>query len=76
MQTSKIVEVDGVFIGAAISLPEAKGWRFKAADHRADKADGITVPTLHDAEQLARRAYFTAKIAANDPAKPGSGNGK
>jgi hypothetical protein len=67
MQTSKIVEVDGVFIGAAISLPESKGWLFKAADHRADKADGVTSPTLHDAQQLARRAFFTAKVAANDP---------
>jgi hypothetical protein len=65
MQTSKIVEVAGVFIGAAIRLPESQGWRFKAADHRADKADGVTAPTLHDAQMLARRAFLTANVAAN-----------
>jgi hypothetical protein len=61
MQTSKIVEVDGIFIGAAILLPGAQGWRFVAADHRADEADGRTAPTLHDAQQLAKRAFFTSR---------------
>jgi len=61
MQTSKIVEVDGIFIGAAILLPEAQGWRFVAADHRADEADGQTAPTLHAAQQMAKRAFFSRK---------------
>ena len=64
MQTSKIVEVDGVFIGAAVLLPGAQGWRFVAADHRADAADGRVAPTLHDAQQLAKRAFFTSKSRA------------
>jgi hypothetical protein len=64
MQTSKIVEVDGVFIGAAVLLPEAQGWRFVAADHRAESADGRTAPTLHDAQQLAKRAFFTSRSRA------------
>jgi len=61
MQTSKIVEVDGVFIGAAVRLPEAQGWRFVAADHRADEADGRTAPTLYDTQQLAKRAFFLSR---------------
>jgi hypothetical protein len=64
MHTSKIVEVDGVFIGAAIMLPGSQGWRFVAADHRADAADGRTAPTLHDAQQLAKRAFFTSRSQA------------
>lgn len=73
MQTSKIVEVDGVFIGAAVLLPEAQGWRFVAADHRADSADGRTAPTLHDAQQLAKRAYFTSRGRALAPCRVGPG---
>jgi hypothetical protein len=64
MQTSKIVEVDGVFIGAAVLLPGAQGWRFVAADHRADDADGRTAPTLYGAQQLAKRAFFTSRSRA------------
>ncbi len=67
MHTSKIVEVDGVFIGAAVLLPGAQGWRFVAADHRADAADGRTAPTLHDAQQLAKRAFFTSRSHALAP---------
>jgi hypothetical protein len=61
MHTSKVVEVDGVFVGAAIMLPESKGWRFVSADRRARDADGCTAPTLHDAQLLARRAFLTAR---------------
>jgi hypothetical protein len=68
MHTSKIVEVDGVFIGAAVLLPESQGWRFVAADHRADAADGRTAATLHDAQQLAKRAFFTSRSRALAPA--------
>jgi hypothetical protein len=67
MQTSKIVEVDGVFIGAAVLLPESQGWRFVAADHRADAADGRTAPTLNDARQLAKKAFFTSRSHALAP---------
>jgi hypothetical protein len=64
MQKSKIVEVDGVFIGAAVMLPESQGWRFVAADHRADDADGRTAPTLHDTQLLAKRAFFASRSGA------------
>jgi hypothetical protein len=67
MQKSKIVEVDGIFIGAAVLLPDAQGWRFVAADHRADDANGCTAPTLHDAEQLAKRAFFASRSPAASP---------
>ena len=62
MQTSKVVEVDGVFIGAAVLLPNNKGWRFVAAHARALEADGITAPTLHDAQLAARRAFVASRL--------------
>ncbi len=64
MQKSKIVEVDGIFIGAAVLLSDSEGWRFVAADHRADDANGRIAPTLHDAQQLAKKAFFSARSLA------------
>jgi hypothetical protein len=61
MQKSKIVEIDGIFIGAAVLLPDAQGWLFVAADHRADQADGQTASTLFEAQQMAKRAFFSSR---------------
>jgi hypothetical protein len=66
MQTSRIIEADGIFIGAAVSLPESQGWRFVSADSRAAGADGCTAPTLRDARILARRAFFSARVREPD----------
>ena len=59
MQSSKIVEVDGVFVGAAIRLTE--GWQFVSADARASGADGATAATFADAQMLARQAVANAR---------------
>jgi hypothetical protein len=64
MQKSKIVEIDGVFIGVAVLLSEAQGWRFVAADDRAAGADGCVAPTLNGAQQLAKKAFFSARSPA------------
>ncbi len=69
MQTSKVIEIDGVFIGAAISLPEARGWRFVSADRRTSEADGRTAPTLNDARQMARHAFFTSAVRPATPVR-------
>ncbi len=61
MQKSKIVEVDGIFIGAGVLLSDAEGWRFVAADHRADEANGCMAPTLHEVQLLAKRAFFSSR---------------
>jgi hypothetical protein len=71
MQKSKIVEVDGIFIGAAVLLSEREGWQFVAADHRADEANGRIAPTLHDTQQLAKRAFFSARSPAPILMQPG-----
>ena len=75
MQGSRVVEIDGVFIGAAVLLPD-KGWRFVATHPRAQEADGIIAPTLHDAQQAAKRAFVTSRLHAAGPpaeAQPPSG---
>ncbi len=66
MQGSRVVEIDGVFIGAAVMLPD-NGWRFVATHPRAQEADGIVAPTLHDAQQAAKRAFVTSRLPAADP---------
>jgi hypothetical protein len=67
MQKSKIVEIDGIFIGVVVLLSDTEGWRFVAADHRAEEANGCIAPTLHDARQLAKRAFFSSRSTAGTP---------
>ena len=62
MQSSKIIEIDGVFVGAAIQLSDAQGWRFVAADMRANGDDGVMSESLEDAQMAARRAFFTSRV--------------
>ena len=66
IRASKIIEVDGVFIGAAVMLPLNKGWRFVAAHMRAEAADGATAPTLHDMQMLAKRAFVTFGVTRKE----------
>ena len=66
MQGSRVVEIDGVFIGAAVLLPD-KSWRFVATHPCAQEADGIIAPTLHDAQQAAKRAFVTSRLHPPTP---------
>ena len=59
MHTSKIIEWNGEFIGAAIMLSDTQGWRFVSANQRADGADGCTAATLGEMQALARRVFLT-----------------
>ena len=67
MQTSKIIEVNGVFVGAAVLLPRAQGWRFVAADQRVIPLDGSVAETIEDTRRIARRLFLAANALA--PAK-------
>jgi hypothetical protein len=60
MQTSRIIEFDGVFIGAAMELPSEQGWRFVAAHPRASRADGTTSPTFEAAQSMAKHVFLLA----------------
>ncbi len=70
MKTSKVIEMNGEFIGAAIMLPEAQGWRFVSANQRADKADGFVAATLGEMQAIARRAYLAARPSTDPSAEP------
>jgi hypothetical protein len=67
MQNSRIIEVDGIFLGAAVTLPDEQGWRIVAADDRMERLNGTVAASWHDAQRLARQAFFTwrptAKVA-------------
>lgn len=64
MKDSRIVEVNGIFLGAAISLSNQPGWKFVAADVRAQPADGQIGATYQDATALARQAFWSAHPVA------------
>ena len=57
MIQSHIIDVDGVFVGAAVRLDT--GYRFVATDFRLEQLDSTTWPSLADVQRLARNLYRT-----------------
>lgn len=60
MQNSKVIEINGIFLGAAIRLPADQGWRFVAADARAVAADGASAETFTDLRSTVRSAFLSS----------------
>jgi hypothetical protein len=58
MQKSKIIELNGIFLGAAVALRDQPGWRVVATDSRIGPADGRIAATYQDASALARAAFW------------------
>ncbi|WP_162530799.1 hypothetical protein [Rhodovastum atsumiense] len=52
MLQSHVIEIDGVFVGAAVRLHE--GFRFVATDLRLEEIDGSSWPSLNDVRRVAR----------------------
>jgi hypothetical protein len=61
MLQSHIIELDGVFVGAAIRID--RGYRFVATDFRLEELDSTIWPTLDDVRRVARRALRDATSA-------------
>lgn len=53
MLQSHVIEIDGVFVGAAVRLDS--GFRFVATDLRLHELDSTVWPTLADVQRVARR---------------------
>jgi hypothetical protein len=73
MQQSRVIEVDGVFLAAAVALSNAQGWRIVAADPRVVGLDGRIVASLQDARRLARQAFQAARVLPMLAAEPQEG---
>ncbi len=65
MHDSKIIEINGIFLGAAVALNDQAGWQVVAADARARRADGQIGKTYQDAQALARQAFWSCGPAAS-----------
>jgi len=61
MNASRVIEVDGEFVGTAVMAPDQPGWRVVASDSRLGVIDGMITSTLDDAQRLARRAIAKAQ---------------
>jgi hypothetical protein len=61
MLQSHIIDIDCVFVGAAIRID--RGYRFVAIDFRLEELDSSIWPTLADVRRVARRVYQTATSA-------------
>jgi hypothetical protein len=64
MLQSYPIDVDGVFVGAAIRLDQ--GYRFVAINMRLEELDQTIWPTLADVQRMARRLYLNGSFAAPD----------
>ncbi len=62
MLSSQIIEIDGVFVGAAVPLPFSSGIRFVAADLRVEELDGSVWPTIADITRLTRQLLLTGRL--------------
>jgi hypothetical protein len=63
MLQSHVIDVDGVFVGAAIRID--RGYRFVATDLRLEELDSTVWPTLADVGRLARLLCLTGSFAGN-----------
>jgi hypothetical protein len=61
VHTSRVIEIDGVFAGAAIGLPGASAWRFVPAHERLAHLSGTIAPSFEEIERLVRGAYFASR---------------
>jgi hypothetical protein len=72
MLQSFVIDIDGVFVGAALRLDV--GYRFIAINVRLDDLDGTIWPSLADVKRLARRLYLTGQFgeprSAGEPSAP------
>jgi hypothetical protein len=60
MIQSHVIDVDGVFVGAAVRLDT--GYRFVATDCRLEQLDSTVWPTLADVRRLARSLYLDGRF--------------
>jgi hypothetical protein len=60
MLQSHPINIDGVFVGAAIRLD--RGYNFIATNVRLEELDQTIWPTLADVQRQARRLYLTGSL--------------
>jgi hypothetical protein len=63
MLQSHVIDVDGVFVGAAVRLDT--GYRFVATDFRLEELDSTIWPTLADVRRLARLIFHTGSVVGS-----------
>lgn len=64
MHTSRVIEIDGQFVGAAMALTDGKGWRFKPAHERLMALSGHTAASFAELERVVRGAFHGGRMPA------------
>lgn len=64
MLQSHVIDIDGVFVGAAVRLHD--GYRFVATDLRLDEIDGSHWPSLDDVRRVARGRLNAGRYLSRD----------
>ena len=63
MLQSHVIDIDGVFVGAAVRLHD--GYRFVATDLRLEEIDGSHWPSLDDVRRVARGRFHARRYPAH-----------
>jgi hypothetical protein len=64
MQTSKIIEVDGIFLGAAVALPSHQGWQFVASHSQLGDMSGYRAANVTEIQRMVRQAFLAVRMAS------------
>lgn len=70
MLQSHVIDIDGVFVGAAVRLHN--GYRFVATDLRLEDIDGSHWPSLDDVRRVARGRLSAGRYPVNTVASHAS----
>jgi hypothetical protein len=62
MFQSHVIDIDGVFVGAAVRLHD--GYRFVATDFRLEEIDGSHWPSLEDVRRVVRARLLVGHTPA------------
>jgi hypothetical protein len=71
MLQSHPIDIDGVFVGAAIRLD--RGYRFVATNMRLEELDQTIWPTLADVQRLAHLLFHNGSLVTPDAGQNSSG---
>ncbi|TCZ54651.1 hypothetical protein [Roseicella aquatilis] len=73
MHTSRPIEVQGRFLGVAVTQPAANrgsSWRFIATDPAVEDLDGFTFPSPEEARRIAGLVMQHGREPAGGAARP------
>ncbi len=65
MHESRVIEINGQFVAAALAEAALGGWRLVAADPRLLAIDGKVAASFEEARSMAHQSFFSPEPAVS-----------